>query len=290
MRKDKPLPPDKKTPWYKKWWMISICLLGGVYLANFAAAHVLQKRIEQRLNAPVSVMYKWTDEKGIVHYSDKKQDPSAEMTVYVKDKPAEEEKIANIETRVFFICRTARPILEKLLAAFVIIALVAQGLKGIGSSLKRMNQKRAKKQLEAGFEACIQMFDSFSSELSVKIDKSRYAKGLAGARNALDDVMKNPDALDDRHREVISILRRALETYIDCITLWDIKAHRELTIADNKVYLMKYPTLLDKTTGDDKPLSREELRGAVRKTLWMYALRYIKQAETMFSKPSSKEN
>ncbi len=63
--------------------------------------------------------------------------------------------------------------------------------------------------------------------------------------------MKNPDALDDRHREVISMLRRALETYIDCITLWDIKAHREITTDDNKVYLMKYPTLLDKTTGDD---------------------------------------
>ncbi len=290
MRKDKPFPADKKSPWYKKWWIIAICFLGGVYLANFAAAHVLQKRIEQRLNAPVSVMYKWTDEKGIVHYSDKKQDPSAEMTVYVKDKPAEEEKIANIETKALFIFRTAKPILEKLLAAFVIIAVVAQGLKGIGSSLKRMNQKRAKERLEAGFEDCILQFKDFSSGLSVKTDKSRYAKGLAGARTVLDNIMKNPDALDDRHREVISMLRRALETYIDCITLWDIKAHREITTADNKVYLTKYPALLDKTTGDDKPLSRGEFQGAVRKTLWMYASRYIKQAEDMFLNPPGKEN
>ena len=288
MRKDKPLPAEGKKPWHKKWWIIAICFLGGVYLASFATSYVLQKRIEQRLNAPVSVMYKWTDEKGIVHYSDEKQDPSAEMTIYVKDRSADEEKIANIETRVFFILRTAKPILEKLLAAFIIIAVVVQGLKGIGSSLTRMKQKRAKERLEAGFEDCIQQFKDFSSELSVKTDKSRYAKDLAGARTVLDNIMKNPDALNDRHREVISMLRRALETYIDCITLWDIKTHRELTTTDNKVYLMKYSTLLDKTTGDEKPLSHGEFQSALRKTLWLYASRYIKQAEAMFSKPPGK--
>jgi hypothetical protein len=289
MRKDNPSPADKKTPWHKKWWITAICFLGGVYLASFATSYVLQERIEKRLNAPVSVMYKWTDEKGIVHYSDKKQDPSAEMTIYVKDRPAEEEKIANIETKALFILRTAKPILEKLLAAFVIIAVVAQVLKGIGSSLKRMKQKRAKKRLEAGFEDCILHFKNFSSELSVKADKSRHAKDLAGVRTVLDNIMKNPDALDDRHREVISMLRRALETYIDCITLWDIKAHSEITTADNKVYLMKYPTLLDKTAGDDKPLSHREFQSALRKTLWMYASRYINQAETIFSKLPDKE-
>lgn len=286
MRKDKSSPADKKKPWHRKWWIIAICFLGGVYLASFATSYVLQKRIEKRLNAPVSIMYKWTDEKGIVHYSDEKQDPSAEMTIYVKDRSADEEKIANIETRTLFIFRTAKPILEKLLAAFIIIVVAAQGLKGFGSFAKRMRQKRKTKSFRTGLEACIQMFDSFNSALSVKVTKSRYAKGLGGARNALADLMKNPYARDDMYREVILSLSRALETYIDCITLWDIKAHKEITTTDNKVYLMKYSSLLDKTTGDDKPLSHGEFQSALRKTLWTYALRYIRQAEAEFKKTS----
>jgi hypothetical protein len=112
-------PIIKKKPVYKKWWFRVIAFLGLIYVASFAAVSLTQKNLQEKLSPPVIVMYKWTDENGVTHYSDIKPEAPAEKIPFISNTPA--NTFEYIETKVFLVSKTIKPVLGKLLIILIAI-------------------------------------------------------------------------------------------------------------------------------------------------------------------------
>jgi hypothetical protein len=288
MNHDSP-PIIKKTPVYKKWWFLTITILGLIYIASIAAVPLLQNRLQERLNPPVTIMYKWTDEDGVTHYSDIKPEAPAEEIPFISNTTAA-DTVELIETKVYLFSLKIRPVLGKLLIAVIAAFALLKGLTAAGAYTERRKGKRNAEAFMTDLEACVQKAMDFGSGLiSTDIDKTRYTENLSDLRSSLENIINNPSAREDVYSKVIEYLQKAVETYIDCLSLWNMKSQREITASDKKGFLKKYPALLDRTTGGDKPLPPKELRRAVRTAIWDYASRYVTQAERLFATAKSME-
>jgi hypothetical protein len=285
MNHDSP-PTIKKPPVYKKWWFIAIAFLGLIYVASFATVSLIQMAFEKKLSPPVVVMYKWTDEDDVTHYSDIKPDVPAEEIPFISNTPA--NIFENIEVKIFLASKWIEPVSGKLLIILIAAIALVKGLVVASAYARRRKAERNAESFMAALEACVQQAADFSSALiAADIDKPHYLKNLVGLRNAMEDISNNPLALEHEYTKVIEHLQKALETYNDCLSVWNVKSQRDVTASDKKAFIKKYPNLLDKTTSADKPLPPKELRKAVRTTIWDYASRYVVQAEELFATAKS---
>jgi hypothetical protein len=276
-------PTSKRTPAYKQWWFFTLVFLGLVYAASIAAVPLLQKRLQEKFYSPVTIMYKWTDENDVAHYSDIKPDVPAEEVPFISNTPAP-DTVDLIEMKVFMASHTIKPVLGKLLIVFIVAIALVKSITSACVYARRRKAGRTAKAFTTTLEACVQKATDFSSALiAADMDKTRYTTYLGELKNALEGVRNNPRALEYEYGKVIEYLQQAFETYIDCHSLWDVKSQRDITTSDKNDFMRKYPNLLDRTTGVDKPLPPKELRKAVRTTIWDYASRYVVQAERLFA-------
>jgi tetratricopeptide (TPR) repeat protein len=179
-------------------------------------------------------------------------------------------------------------VLGKLLIILIATIALIKGFTAAGAYTKRRKEKRDAESFMAALEACVQRATDFSSTLiAADMDKPNYLKNLAELRNALENIINDPLALEYEYGKAIEHLQKALETYTDCLSLWDVKSQRDITVSDKKAFMEKYPGLLDRTTGVGKPLPQKELRKAVRTTIWDYASRYVIQADRLFATAKS---
>lgn len=282
-------PLIEKTTVYKKWWFLTIVIMGLLYVASVAATALLQNSLQEKPDHPVTVMYKWTDENGVTHYSDIEPEVPAEEIPFITNTTAT-DTAGLIEMKIYLFSLKIKPVLGRLLIALIAAIALLKGLTAAGAYTERRKSKHNEDAFMKDLGASVKMATDFNSGLaSSDIDKTRYTADLNDFRSALENIVNNPRAHEEVYIKVIEYLKKALESYIDCLSVWNVKSQRDITDSGKRVFLKKYPALLDRTTGDDKPLQPKELRKAVRTTMWEYASSYVTQAERLYATAKSME-
>jgi len=278
-----------KTPFYSAWWFLVICLLAVLYASSIVLIPVLDKDLKGKFSAPEKVTYTWTDESGVEHYSDIKPNVPADR---IKAEPImrKPSTVDRIEKTTLHTARKAKPILGPVLLMVMAAVVVLKGLKGTAGLIKTTRARLGRRSFERAMGKCVKMTDDFAAILkSGRIGKDNYATELGNIRAALEKLSARPLALDYQYRTVVEHLRLAFETYVDCLSLWDVESQRDIVMGKMNVFINKYPTLIDKTTGIKGPLPVAELRQAARATLWEYAEGYVVQAGRLYGRLISPE-
>jgi hypothetical protein len=278
--KDRKALKKVKPPWHKRWWAITFYLLAGTCLAIVGTFLLTEEVITQKHTEDVK--YTWTDENGVVHFSDSKQSTSANEVIAPKT-PFETKK-----DRVLNDMRRARALVvnklksrkkEITIAAIVAVVSVFLGI-GIRTGYRIRKKRGQRKQKEGAVRGFIEDIKEFHSTLKLGMDKKDYYMKLSDIKVPLEKYLESQLHLEERHEETLEILQKVMQTYTDGTVLWGINSHEELAWADRNGYFIKYPALI-KLIGDSVP-SKQPINKIVRTTVWKYASMHLEEAEAVF--------
>ncbi|MGD2080715.1 MAG: DUF4124 domain-containing protein, partial [Nitrospirota bacterium] len=222
----------KVLPFYVTMWFYPVALAGLIYAAASMAVPVIETRLAERYSAPVKVAYAWVDDDGVTHYSDTRTAPSSEEVVVVD--AAKTERIKLIEAEILIQLRRYRPPLEK---GFFALLLAAGGISAGGTALslgRRLKRRHDARSFERALKAGLRDFADLEASVSVGADAGQFRDKLARARASLERCTRSPHAEGPSRGEVVWALGRALRVYDDCIAIWNVASHIELTSPENK--------------------------------------------------------
>jgi hypothetical protein len=270
-----------KPSWYKRWWALMFYVLVGICLIIVGTFILTEEAITHKPTE--SMGYTWTDENGVVHFSDSKQSESAEKVVIPKTPFRKTiERILNDvrQVRALVVNKLESRKKEISIAAVVAVVSVFLGM-GIRMGYRIHRKRKTRIQKEESIKGFIEDIKEFHSTLKLGMNKKDYYMKLSNIKTPVEKYLEYQFHLEDRHEETLEILQKVLQSYTDGTVLWDINSHEELAWADRNGYFIKYPALI-KLIGDSVP-SKQPIHKTVRTTVWQYASKYLEEAEAVFA-------